>query len=84
MTPVLVLACLWVLAAATVAMLPMRYQYAPGLALMIAAPVLVFFLIRDFGIVAGVLATLAFLSMFRNPLRYYLKRAFERRQETPK
>jgi membrane protease YdiL (CAAX protease family) len=31
----LILACLWVLAAAIVALLPMRFQYVPGLALLI-------------------------------------------------
>ena len=31
----------WVFAAAAVAMLPMRRQYVPGVALLIAAPVLI-------------------------------------------
>ena len=33
----LILGCIWVLAATGVAMLPMRYQYVPGLALLLAA-----------------------------------------------
>ena len=32
---------LWVLASAGVAMLPMRQQYIPGVALLLAAPVLI-------------------------------------------
>lgn len=84
MTVLLVVCCLWVLAAATVAMLPTRRQYVPGLALMIAAPLLVFLLCKEVGLWAGILATLAFLSMFRNPLRYALKRALGQRPEVPK
>ena len=36
----LILGCLWVLVAAATAMLPMRRQMVPGLALLVAAPVL--------------------------------------------
>ena len=34
----LIVFCLWVVASTIVAMLPMRLQYAPGLALLIAVP----------------------------------------------
>ena len=38
----LLLACIaWVFAATGVALLPMRHQYIPGIALLIAAPVLI-------------------------------------------
>ncbi len=72
----LVIACIaWVFAASGVAMLPMRHQYFPGVALLIAAP----FLILWIGITvtwwAGVLALAAFISMFRNPLRYFWAKA---------
>ena len=40
MRTALVLGCVWVLAATLVAMLPMRRQLLPGLALLLAAPVL--------------------------------------------
>ncbi len=36
----LILGCIWVLAATVTAMLPMRRQYAPGITLLIVAPVL--------------------------------------------
>ena len=84
MTPLLIFACLWVLASAVVSMLPMRLQYFPGFALMLAAPALVFLLGREFGLWAAAVAVLAFLSMYRNPLRYYLKRALGQRRETLK
>ncbi|WP_370541700.1 DUF2484 family protein [Actibacterium sp. 188UL27-1] len=64
-------ACIgWVLAGATVAMLPMRYQYGPGLALLLVAPILIGLIGWQVGIWAAAAALLAFLSMFRNPLRY--------------
>ena len=72
---VLIASCLWVLAATAVAFLPMRYQYAPGLLLLLAALVLIYLIGRDVGLWAGVAAGLAFVSMFRKPLRYFAKRA---------
>lgn len=79
-----ILGSLWVIAATVVAFLPMRYQYAPGILLLAAAPVLIFLLGREFGWVAGLLALLAFLSMFRNPIRYFAKRAMGHKPEVPK
>ena len=75
MSIALALGCLWILAATGVALLPMRHQYAPGLALMIAAPVLIVWLGFQHGALVAILATLAFLSMFRHPLRYFWNRA---------
>ncbi|QJF50785.1 DUF2484 family protein [Roseobacter ponti] len=74
----------WVLASAAVAMLPMRLQYVPGIALLLMAPVLI--------VLAGVtwnwwvagFALFAFVSMFRNPLRYFLARARGERPEIPR
>ena len=80
----LVVSCLWVLAATIVALLPMRYQYAPGILLLLAAPVLIYFIGRDVSPWAAGAATLAFLSMFRNPLRYFARRAMGRDVEVPK
>ncbi|MCI5112359.1 MAG: DUF2484 family protein [Marivita sp.] len=64
----------WVFASVSVAMLPMRYQYAPGLVLLIAAPVLIGLIGQSVGIWAACAAMLAFVSMFRNPLRYFWNR----------
>ena len=66
-----VLCSLWVLCAAAVALLPMRYQYAPGLALLLAAPVLLIWIGVRAGPVWVLLAALAVTSMFRKPLRYF-------------
>ncbi|TNC73812.1 DUF2484 family protein [Rubellimicrobium roseum] len=60
--------CLWVLAATATAMLPMRHQMVPGLALLVSAPVLMVWLALSVGWWMGVLGLLAFLSMFRRPL----------------
>jgi hypothetical protein len=76
-----VLACCWVIAAALVAMLPMRWQFVPGIALLLGAPVLIWRLGVEYGWLAAGLAVLAVLSMFRRPLQYYLKRALGRRTE---
>lgn len=75
MSPVLIAGFLWVLASAITAMLPMRYQYPPGIALLIAAPVLIVWLGVEHGWIVAVLALAAFISMFRNPLRYFAKKA---------
>ncbi|WP_163846163.1 DUF2484 family protein [Pseudooceanicola aestuarii] len=65
----------WVLAAAGTAMLPMQRQYGPGMTLLVAAPLLMGFLTLEHGPWAGLAALLAFASMFRNPLIYFLRRA---------
>lgn len=70
-----IIACLWVLASAITAMLPMQRQYAPGVALLIAAPVLIVWLAYDYGWWFGVIGLFAFVSMFRNPLKYFLAKA---------
>lgn len=56
-------------------MLPMRRQYAPGLVLLAAAPVLIVWLGRDFGWFWSLAGGLAFVSMFRNPLLFLWRRA---------
>lgn len=71
----LILGCLWVLASAIVAMLPMRRQMVPGVALLISAPLLLGWIAYVHGWVWLVLGLFAFVSMFRNPLRYFLRRA---------
>ncbi|MWD30028.1 DUF2484 family protein [Aquicoccus sp. SCR17] len=70
----LTLACLWVLAAALTALLPMRRQMVPGLALLGTAPVLLAAIGWQHGAWAGLLGLAGFVSMFRRPLGYLWKR----------
>jgi hypothetical protein len=83
MSLTLILGCLWVVASAITAMLPMRHQYAPGIALLIAAPILLIFIGIEHGAVWAILGLLAFLSMFRNPLIYLTKKALGRPVDPP-
>lgn len=79
----LVFGALWVLAATAVAFLPMRRQFAPGLVLLAAAPLLLIWI----GLVHGWLwvgfGLFAFLSMFRRPLLYFARRALGQVPEVP-
>ena len=84
MSVTLILACLWVIAGAAVACLPMRFQYIPGVLLLLAAPVLIFLIGRDHGLIAVALAVFALVSMFRRPLKYFAARAVGRNPEVPK
>lgn len=79
-----VIACLWVLASACVAMLPMRRQYIPGISLLIAAPFLIIWLGYTHGWWWVVVGLAAFGSMFRNPLIYMYRRAKGEHPEIPK
>ena len=74
MTWPIVLFCLWVVAAAVVAFLPMRIQYVLGLFLVVSAMVLIAWLSVSVSPWIGVAATAAFVSMFRKPLAYFAKR----------
>ncbi len=74
MSVALILACLWVLTATAVAFLPMRYQYPPGLALLLAAPVLLAWMAVEHGWPLALIGFLGFVSMFRRPLGYLAKR----------
>ncbi len=84
MSLALIIACLWVLAATVTAMLPMRRQYAPGITLLVIAPFLIGWLAWTHGAWIGVAALVAFLSMFRNPLIYFVKKAMGKLVEIPK
>ncbi|MEQ3711041.1 MAG: DUF2484 family protein [Tateyamaria sp.] len=80
----LALACIaWVFAATAVAMLPMRHQYIPGVTLLLAAPVLILWIGIAVAWWAGVLAFCAFVSMFRNPLRYFWAKARGQNPQLP-
>ena len=74
MSASVIAAVTWVFAATVVAMLPMRRQFPPGIALLIAAPVLIVWLGLDFGWIASIGALAAFISMFRNPIRFYWRK----------
>ncbi len=84
MSAPLILGAVWVLASAVVAMLPMKRQMVPGLALMVAAPVLLGWIGWVHGWAWGVAGLLAFVSMFRNPLLYFLRRALGRPASLPR
>ena len=74
----------WVFASALVAMLPMRLQYIPGVTLLICAPILLIFMWIEVGPWLTLLGLFAFVSMFRNPLRYFWARARGQSPELPK
>jgi len=78
------LSILWVFAAVTVAMLPMRHQYVPGIALLIAAPALIVAIGVTQSWLLAIAALAAFVSMFRNPLRYLAARLRGETPELPK
>jgi len=84
MTPSLIIGCVWVLLAVVTALLPMRRQYVPGVALLLLAPVLIIWIGVDFGAIIGVVALAAFVSMFRNPLKYIYARLRGENPEIPK
>lgn len=71
----LVLGCLWIIASALVAMLPMRRQMVPGLALLIAAPALLVWIGMEHGWIWLAVGLFAFVSMFRRPLIYFVRKA---------
>lgn len=77
------LCVIWAFASAAVAMLPLRQQYVPGVALMLAAPVLIVMVGLEVGGVAALFALAAFVSMYRNPLRALLARLRQGKSEVP-
>ena len=84
MSTPLILGCFWVLASAATAMLPMRLQMVPGLTLLAAAPVLLVWIGWVHGWLWLAIGLFAFLSIFRNPLLYFLRRALGRPTRLPK
>lgn len=80
----LALACiLWVFVATGTAMLPMRYQIVTGLPLLAAAPAIIVWIGIADSPWAAALAAAAFLSMFRRPLNYLVRRALGLPVERP-
>jgi len=78
----LIAGCIWVFLAAGVAMLPMRQQFPPGLALLIAAPCLLAWIAVDHGAWIFLAGLFAFVSMFRRPLIYLFCKTFKKRTAT--
>lgn len=66
---------IWVIAAALVAMLPMRRQFVPGLALLVLAPLLIGWIGWVHGWLIAGFGLFALLSMFRRPLTYFARKA---------
>lgn len=84
MSTPLILGAVWVVCSAIVAMLPMRSQMVPGIALLLAAPILLVWIASVHGWLWLALGLFAFVSMFRNPLRYFARRALGRPAPLPK
>lgn len=80
----LTLAALWAVAATIVALLPMRFQYVPGVTLLVLAPVLIIYIGMEHGALVALLGMAGFVSMFRNPLRYLYRRMRGERPEIPR
>ncbi|MBV1867685.1 MAG: DUF2484 family protein [Marinosulfonomonas sp.] len=80
----LIAGAFWVIAATITALLPMRRQMAPGLVLLVLAPVLLIYIGYETSWWVTGLALAAFLSMFRNPLRALVKWMMGKPIEIPK
>lgn len=74
----LTLAALWVIAGVGVAMLPMRWQYAPGLCLLVLAVPLLVVVGREVGWIWVALVVFAVVSMYRKPLAALVRLARNR------
>lgn len=71
----LIFGAVWVIAGAITAALPMRLQRYPGLPLLVAAPILLTWIGWVHGFLWMAVGLFAFLSMFRRPLNYLIRRA---------
>ncbi len=80
----LIVGCFWVLTAAIVAMLPMRLQYPPGILLLLAAPAVLGWIAQAHGWWIFGVGLFAFVSMFRNPLVYLMRRLRGEMPEVPR
>lgn len=74
MSTSLIIASLWALAATIVALLPMRFQYVPGVSLLVAAPFVIGLIGYQHGVWVALLGLAAFMSMFRNPLIFFWRK----------
>lgn len=80
----LTLGAIWAILATIVALLPMRHQFKPGATLLVLAPALIFYIGTQHGFWIAGLGLFAFLSMFRNPLLYYARKAMGKPVTLPK
>ncbi len=71
----LAIGCVWIVAAAITAMLPMKHQMILGIALLIAAPILLIWIAMTHGWAWFAFGIFAFASMFRRPLIHFARRA---------
>lgn len=83
MNSTLIFASIWVLAASGVAMLSMRWQFRLVPILFVFAVVLMGLIAKSYGWVAFVAVLIAFVSMFRHPLRYVWRRLRGENPEIP-
>lgn len=74
MSLALTLTCIWVIASAVVAMLPMRFQWPLGFPLLVASIPLLIYVGYSHGWIWTLVVLAAVVSMFRNPLRYFARR----------
>ena len=81
MSASLLLASLWALAATVTAFLPYRWQFPPGILLLLAAPALIAYIGVEHGVTVGLLALAGFVSMFRRPLAYLGRKLLRRGRE---
>jgi hypothetical protein len=72
----LAIGCVWIVAAAITAIVPMKHQMIPGIALLIAAPILLIWIGMTHGWAWLAFGLFAFVSMFRRPLIYFARCAF--------
>ena len=84
MTPSIIIAALWAIAATITAYLSMRHQYIPAVTLLIAAPIIIIWLGYAYGWLLSLAATAGFISMFRNPLRFIYAKLRGQNPELPK
>ncbi|WP_341861920.1 DUF2484 family protein [Gymnodinialimonas sp. 57CJ19] len=75
MSLALTLVCVWVVASAIVAMMPMRLQWPFGFPLLVLSVPMVVFVGYTHGWIWTAVIVLAVVSMYRNPLRYFYKHA---------
>ena len=74
----LISGAVWVVLATIVALLPMRFQWVPGLILLIVAPGLLAWIAIDHGWYWFAAGAFGFVSMFRKPLGFLMRRALRR------
>lgn len=79
----LIWGAVWVLIGTLTAFLPIRAQRWPGVPLLIAAPVLLWWIGREHGLIWVGLGLMAILSMMRMPIRYLWAKARGREPDLP-